>query len=152
MSFNPRAHVGRDCQLRKRAHVPSVSIHAPTWGATSPRPLLSSMLRFQSTRPRGARLCCLDASRQRGVSIHAPTWGATTMEEAVAYCERVSIHAPTWGATLEEWLCEEYGVFQSTRPRGARLEIEFKDRHIPYVSIHAPTWGATLRCQNKSVD
>ena len=79
-----------------------VSIHAPAWGATlaeitrpdgstgfNPRArvgrdgiaswLADECLKFQSTRPRGARRAG-PASRQRSlsVSIHAPAWGATT--------------------------------------------------------------------------
>ena len=57
-------------------------------------------LKFQSTRPRGARpgiafrrLC------QVKVSIHAPTWGATQQVWANDFLAIVSIHAPTWGAT-----------------------------------------------------
>ena len=77
---------------------------------------------------------------------------------------RVSIHAPTWGATLLPSLLEPDQLFQSTRPRGARLALEWRkkfsvmfqstrprgarhsccstNRHNK-VSIHAPTWGAT---------
>ena len=56
--FNPRAHVGRDRTPATRSDPGrSVSIHAPTWGAT----------RCFLIRP--CKLC---------VSIHAPTWGATT--------------------------------------------------------------------------
>ena len=56
----------------------SVSIHAPTWGATSKG---SSKLKV------------------RGVSIHAPTWGATGRLDRKGLVQLVSIHAPTWGAT-----------------------------------------------------
>ena len=56
-SFNPRAHVGRDC-ARHGLHVEAtVSIHAPTWGATEG---------YYSKYP-----------EEKEVSIHAPTWGAT---------------------------------------------------------------------------
>ena len=78
-SFNPRAHTGRDAGKAITAASCSVSIHAPTRGATSdsrngtktyrgfnPRahtgrdslPRLSTRQRakFQSTRPHGARL------------------------------------------------------------------------------------------------
>ena len=34
-------------------------------------------------------------------------------------------------------------VFQSTRPRGARLFVLVKDATGQGVSIHAPAWGAT---------
>ena len=53
--FNPRAHVGRDLQPQPRCPSRDVSIHAPTWGATSSKGLYSTLSRFQSTRPRGAR-------------------------------------------------------------------------------------------------
>ena len=55
-SFNPRAHVGRDCFLTLVQSYDKVSIHAPTWGATFRRVC-------------GPMIC--------KVSIHAPTWGAT---------------------------------------------------------------------------
>ena len=34
MCFNPRAHVGRDVSGEQLKNNQSVSIHAPTWGAT----------------------------------------------------------------------------------------------------------------------
>ncbi len=77
------------------------------------------------------------------VSIHAPAWGATNTRIVVDKPIIVSIHAPAWGATgpamgemlsdtrfnprarvgrdLEIWsTVNAEGVFQSTRPRGAR--------------------------------
>ena len=86
--FNPRAHVGRD-QVPKRPqgtwhvsiHAPTwgatnftslkfsivlVSIHAPTWGATNYDKYKNSKKRFQSTRPRGARLSQLARVDQQG--------------------------------------------------------------------------------------
>ena len=145
-SFNPRAHVGRDTPyavLGCGTH--HVSIHAPTWGATS-FILSSTSLRilFQSTRPRGARQECCEAAfeklqfqstRPRGarqfigfwpwckrpVSIHAPTWGATLALYGNAQeRKQVSIHAPTWGATASCSVLNANTLFQSTRPRGAR--------------------------------
>ena len=76
--FNPRAHVGRDGKTvklmlppkmfqstrprgaRRRSRdttdpVMSVSIHAPTWGATEDARYSARTAMFQSTRPRGAR-------------------------------------------------------------------------------------------------
>ena len=55
--FNPRTHVGCDADKHTARRLYIVSIHAPTWGATSIRQ---------------ARKLKDD------VSIHAPTWGATT--------------------------------------------------------------------------
>ena len=56
----------------------------------------------------------------------------------------VSIHAPTRGATFSTRLTTfEDDTFQSTRPRGARLDDVFDIRQSDEVSIHAPTRGAT---------
>ncbi len=81
------------------------------------------------------------------VSIHAPAWGATSWQ-TIGNCKaKVSIHAPAWGATRESgslrgreacfnprarvgrdrrWRQKKINVqkFQSTRPRGARLQDE----------------------------
>ena len=54
-SFNPRAHVGRDLPPYTLSEPFAVSIHAPTWGATSTTALTIREFTFQSTRPRGAR-------------------------------------------------------------------------------------------------
>jgi len=78
--FNPRARVGRDTNKTNAIYSPvQVSIHAPAWGATDRRDVPAGfghgfnprarvgrdvtssaiplvLVRFQSTRPRGARL------------------------------------------------------------------------------------------------
>src|SRR3970040_1169583 len=98
----------------------------------------------QSTRPRGARPPELLVVRLLNeVSIHAPTRGATQTEIVNADLTDVSIHAPTRGATQFvqpghrtamrfnprahagrdlklRTSCTGRGMFQSTRPRGAR--------------------------------
>ena len=56
--FNPRTHMGCDGVESIGQRRVGVSIHAPTWGATS------------SER---------ELQPNRLVSIHAPTWGATVM-------------------------------------------------------------------------
>jgi len=57
LSFNPRAHAGRDALTRTH---------------------FDALPQFQSTRPRGARLYQLiDPAFSHDVSIHAPTRGAT---------------------------------------------------------------------------
>ena len=55
LSFNPRAHAGRDLFLGCVVFFTIVSIHAPTRGATQISQDHNCTLRFQSTRPRGAR-------------------------------------------------------------------------------------------------
>ena len=107
---------------------------------------------FQSTRPRGARrvhlkkpiidesfnprahvgrdLFYLGLTNFNRVSIHAPTWGATDGLFASLVIMDVSIHAPTWGATgFGEYQDKEL-EFQSTRPRGARLQSHNRCRAL----------------------
>jgi len=110
-------------------------------------------VKFQSTRPRGARLLPPTTLRRyltsfnprahagrdchydiidwlQPVSIHAPTRGATRFKGDNLVPEfTVSIHAPTRGATTgkaEPWAALQ---FQSTRPRGARQikETQFQE-------------------------
>ena len=78
--FNPRARVGRDSSTPNFAPPPSRSFNPRArvgrdLGAVD---ALHDALRFQSTRPRGARPA-RQAQRLIGldVSIHAPAWGAT---------------------------------------------------------------------------
>ena len=145
ISFNPRAHVGRD------------TLH---------RPMTATKTLFQSTRPRGARRTTPFRFGSSQVSIHAPTWGATKVIRVICRVNQVSIHAPTWGATIDSYKLLESFKFQSTRPRGARprpfrgfLTVTLFQSTRPRgarpigvhqclillrVSIHAPTWGATL--------
>ena len=136
--------MGCDLVNNKFWSAKTVSIHAPTWGATSrfahcygddqfqsthPHGVRPDMTLsygdhtlFQSTHPHGVRLLhpsgnfVLDT-----VSIHAPTWGATDKYARINNDRAVSIHAPTWGATRIYILstCDDW--FQSTHPHGVRL-------------------------------
>ena len=77
--FNPRTHEGCDGLDAFCTYWLTVSIHAPTRGATlidsTDRPVV---IEFQSTHPRGVRLYLLLVScSDDDVSIHAPTRGAT---------------------------------------------------------------------------
>src|SRR5690606_24045809 len=98
--FNPRARVGRDEALARR---------------------YKNRIKFQSTRPRGARhAIAIGHWSFANVSIHAPAWGATRLYPPRTYrvdcfnprarvgrdvhgargCgtpDKVSIHAPAWG-------------------------------------------------------
>ena len=99
--FNPHSHMGSDGRRHHCLVLNSVSIHAPTWGATSfSCKALTSLYWFQSTLPHGERLTKEDTRTRRTVSIHAPTWGATGDCFIIKEKWYVSIHAPTWGATV----------------------------------------------------
>ena len=106
--FNPRTHVGCDVDALAEMLELVISIHAPTWGATS----------FVGYRccdnshfnPRTHVGCDLQHKIERqwsNISIHAPTWGATRIKGLLGSVIIISIHAPTWGATVKpsnDWL------------------------------------------------
>ena len=144
-SFNPRAHGGRDWTrprpLRDRR---TVSIHAPTGGATSSPPsrtccatsfnprahggrdlsLLTVMPAAESFNPRahGGRDNRSPRDRaEEDVSIHAPTGGATGLRHLVSVsCQGFNPRAHG-GRDFETAMNRAgFTVFQSTRPRGAR--------------------------------
>ena len=100
----------------------SVSIHAPTWGATCSRKIYRFRFLFQSTHPHGVRRYRRRrATNLSFVSIHAPTWGATYQAFPLR-CLRVCFNPRThMGCDIED-------IIEVISPR---------------VSIHAPTWGAT---------
>ena len=166
----------------------SVSIHAPAWGATRAPDGQADGAHVSIHAPAwGATPFCCVLGVEVDVSIHAPAWGATASAVGRFFCAQVSIHAPAWGATegpgrldravivsihapawgatvLDNFDIEQI-VFQSTRPRGARLHRIHGNagsprfnprarvgrdvtlpimRSAPSVSIHAPAWGATV--------
>ena len=142
--FNPRSHTGSDGWGRGNGVTISVSIHAPTRGATSieysqyqvqysfnPRShtgsdtgsLLTNLmpLRFQSTLPHGERRPAPPKSAAAGRFNPRSHTGSDDGLEGVAFGLAVSIHAPTRGAT--SMYCQYFSaasVFQSTLPHGER--------------------------------
>ena len=183
--FNPRARAGRDLVgcIHSSAnfvsiHAPArgatndcrpvwaieiVSIHAPARGATGYFGQTNDDIRFQSTRPRGARhgrsLFARRPARFNPRARAGRDFGIANQLEFV----RVSIHAPARGATAAAvfWRLRSSfnpraragrdqiprvgglsGRFQSTRPRGARQTLII-DTIDWAVSIHAPARGAT---------
>ena len=104
------------------AAIYEISIHAPTWGATEPVNLTPRTSTFQSTHPRGVRqLVKTNLGNGVIISIHAPTWGATNSRLSGRPNHTISIHAPTWGATYNrEGVLGRLVKFQSTHPRGVR--------------------------------
>ena len=166
--FNPRTHVGCDVReflktlllLFQSTHprgvrqtkiaeceaAISISIHAPTWGATkclcemlvaygyfNPRTHVGCdealwvaawiLPKFQSTHPRGVRQTKIaECEAAISISIHAPTWGATKClcEMLVAY----GYFNPRTHVGCDEALWVAAWIlpkFQSTHPRGVRL-------------------------------
>ena len=122
----------------------SISIHAPSRGATAALRGKEAALAFQSTRPHGARPSGAAAGAAVGaisihapsrgatfdriarsfastISIHAPSRGATCASDVTKFIITISIHAPSRGATWGLYTFVKRERFQSTRPHGARL-------------------------------
>ena len=100
-----------------------VSIHAPARGATRVACRSVSVCRtFQSTRPRGARQP-MQPRRNRGHDRFNPRAREGRDQSRVGnlFLIQVSIHAPARGATDPLNPKSIVIMFQSTRPRGARL-------------------------------
>ena len=127
-NFNPRTHVGCD----EDSKAPEMSPE-----------------QFQSTHPRGVRLGeRLHAVQRIAISIHAPTWGATNAYAAVNDLQRISIHAPTWGATGSVSTLSSGLLFQSTHPRGVRLNdskmMENYNDFNPRTHVGCDLWSRGL--------
>ena len=145
----------------------TVSIHAPTGGATHPSCRPAQTRTFQFTRPRGARLAGSASEIEKNGFNSRAHGGRDSQDGDAVWTDDVSIHAPTGGATYpatryppsdSSFNSRAHGgrdevvgqhefalVFQFTRPRGARQELTRQIAARRNVSIHAPTGGATGR-------
>ena len=122
----------------------SISIHAPTRGATISQAPNGNIYIFQSTLPQGERQTITSATEVvQNISIHAPTRGATYCFYDTARLLYISIHAPTRGATNTDWKMLFTLPFQSTLPQGERPTVKTIVHISLVISIHAPTRGAT---------
>ena len=65
------------------------------------------------------------------------------MEKTCTQCRMISIHAPARGATYNMGLISWIKEFQSTLPRGERLQTFRLYKAEQRISIHAPARGAT---------
>jgi len=126
-------------------HHTKVSIHAPARGATlSVQVALSVPVKFQSTRPRGARPVPIQHKHNgKHVSIHAPARGATFLSRRVTRplpCFNPRARA---GRDANSWnsVCFDRGF--NPRARAGRDGISCLQHSRCIVSIHAPARGAT---------
>ena len=164
--FNPRTHVGCDGHQGLLLPDAAISIHAPTWGATSVVGYLScpTML-FQSTHPRGVRLAMsapdlrlrvFQSTHPRGVRPHTPETSSSRRNfnpRTHVGCDPsrleirgslwISIHAPTWGATATPKPHRFGSMISIHAPTWGATYRRVRVREHRLISIHAPTWGAT---------
>ena len=126
-----------------------------------------ALLSFQSTLPRGERLQSkIPKTRRRSISIHAPARGATNQSLVKAYAVlNFNPRSREGSDVLPHPLGPRIKLFQSTLPRGERLDISsWYQRFLLFqstlprgerlaritcfcfafsISIHAPARGAT---------
>ena len=143
IDFNPRTHVGCDANGRLKFPNLSISIHAPTWGATLCRVDFVPIYRFQSTHPRGVRhLCRVDfvpiyrfqSTHPRGVRRITPT-----------ICPPNNDFNPRTHVGCDSIRVGNYPRMNYFNPRthvGCDCPRKATGQQS-IISIHAPTWGAT---------
>ncbi len=122
--FNPRAHVGRDMSSVLKSSSPAV---------------------FQSTRPRGARQSQSQSRAHRSSfnpRAHVGRDSFLRSKNCPQLCFNPRAHVGRDYTVLSLFM--SHCMFQSTRPRGARLDVKRLTECFLLVSIHAPTWGATF--------
>ena len=122
----------------------AISIHAPTWGATLGfNPGRTRDVNFNPRTHVGCDTVDKNGQMQSKISIHAPTWGATYENQLGQKDILISIHAPTWGATAVAFRDPEVGRISIHAPTWGATVRERTGTPVRYISIHAPTWGAT---------
>ena len=145
----------------------TISIHAPTRGATTSVPIATwKRVYFNPRSHKGSDIWQTCEVVYRPISIHAPTRGATLVHPAiythmyyfnprshkgsdgcaVIYCHHhsISIHAPTRGATSRHpGYAFALLYFNPRSHKGS--DGTTIDGYVPEnISIHAPTRGATV--------
>ena len=145
--FNPRTRVGCDAVLAGNVCREGAFQSTHPRGVRPAGPLEGKAARrFQSTHPRGVRHAW-GASFSGGVdvSIHAPAWGATISLKSLVYSDFGFNPRTRVGCDAKNPVSDDGTLwFQSTHPRGVRLDPVPAVPDAAVVSIHAPAWGATL--------
>ena len=101
-----------------------ISIHAPAWGATLLRQSKTRMITDFNPRSRvGSDVLCRYRPRTSRNFNPRSRVGSDACGISICCTSRpISIHAPAWGATDNFELNTIYQIFQSTLPRGERLQ------------------------------
>ena len=121
----------------------TVSIHAPTWGATSYARDASCISCFNPRTHMGCDRRCRPPSRRLSGFNPRTHMGCDLMLGASASTVEFQSTHPH-GVRLEVVkVCICSVGFQSTHPHGVRPPGQQGLQGLQGVSIHAPTWGAT---------
>ncbi len=129
----------------QRNDIKLVSIHAPVRGATTERDEDKNIINaFQSTRPYGARQFRLaNTLKFYGFNPRARTGRDVLLFRPWRAFSCFNPRARTGRDAELRRIGAERGLFQSTRPYGARLFFGITHPACAKVSIHAPVRGAT---------
>ena len=130
-------------RLVRRAR--QISIHAPQWGATRPRPRpCPASWNFNPRTPVGCDV--YRAVAVTGIANFNPRTpvgcdrpGHHLGGEAYHFNPRTPVGCDTTGTSG----VSQTNSFQSTHPSGVRRVSSSICLFLPYISIHAPQWGAT---------
>ena len=149
----------------------TISIHAPTWGATVLLSQPPQTEKFQSTHPRGVRLSghwrqlqlrdfnprthvgcddeVLEGTDPLGLfqSTHPRGVRRSVRSGHNSNC-KISIHAPTWGATVSALSLRQRNWISIHAPTWGATTTYHRQTPALGISIHAPTWGATVKPSN----
>ncbi len=146
LGFNPRPRVGGDTlSMGSLLNIRCFNPRPRVGGDISSEFLHSSSFMFQSTPPRGGRLCwCTYHVKCMFCFNPRPRVGGDMSCSFLIFWVSVFQSTPPRGGR-PIYLGAHFLItlFQSTPPRGGRqLELSLLPPHHP-VSIHAPAWGAT---------
>ena len=131
--FNPRSHVGSDLSGLSAPRCGSGFNPRSRMGSDlSSRGRLPRTLLFQSTLPHGERHQPYKASCHHYKCFNPRSHvGSDCMKKCLYMLFGVSIHAPPWGAPALIEYELDYEMFQSTLPRGERLNLRSHSSHAP---------------------
>ena len=134
INFNPRSHKGSDGNTSGNTSGNTISIHAPTRGATDAiMSTLTKLFQFQSTLPQGERRSSMHSGSTQTYFNPRSHKGSDYTLKNGGYYISISIHAPTRGATaLSEVSNISLPIFQSTLPQGERRQRNYCYSHRVY--------------------
>ena len=146
--FNPRSDERSDKDRAPEGLEQSISIHAPTNGATIISNNTSHL--FIDFNPRSDERSDVDEMvngyEYYNFNPHSDERSDSYDHEKAYNINNISIHAPTNGATQIYNPASCSLVFQSTLRRTERRYFTSASVVSPLISIHAPTNGATSPC------
>ena len=145
LDFNPRSHERSDVKEFSHSMILSISIHAPTRGATATSLMYRQKLtKFQSTLPREERL--MVAILNQKILVFQSTLPREERPD-ILYILLLKLRFQSTLPREERQLPQVPYMgkdkFQSTLPREERLSALYLSVSVQSISIHAPTRGAT---------